>query len=62
MIKTVISEMSLMFTSTIKMVNEFKESDLAFSCEELFYDEQIKKVISELELEIKKAKKIKDGN
>lgn len=62
MTKTVISEMSFMFESTIKMVSSFRNIDLAFYAEDLVYSEEIKKVIIELETELIKAKKIKDGN
>lgn len=62
MIKTAISEIGLMFKSTIQMVAAFKGVDLAYTCEDLVYSEEIKKIISELEIELKKAKQIKHGN
>ena len=60
--KTAISEIGLMFDSTIKMVNSFRNIDLAFECEDLVYNEEIRKVVVEIEKELIKAKQIKDGN
>jgi hypothetical protein len=62
MIKTAISEIGLMFTSNIQMINAFRNVDLAYTSEDLVYNEEMQKVISELEIELKKAKQIKHGN